>query len=200
MWLAGSFASLSPSHSYLYTLFGANRLPADVFGEAACGTIQIGLFKVDGSATMEAITVYRTGLGDLRIHVPVARAMGVAMVVLPLAKLARSGILHGVVAQVGKSVFDATNSPDVEAIADDKLVFGGLERNGRHYHAPNEEGCLVIPVAAARAEITVYTVALTSLSDDRILSAKDAGTAGRPWQTLSRRPTNVTPQAYDLSA
>ncbi len=35
MWLAGSFATLSPSHAYLYLLHGANRLPADVFGEDA---------------------------------------------------------------------------------------------------------------------------------------------------------------------
>jgi hypothetical protein len=160
-----------------------------VFGETACGTIQVGLFKADGLAAMEAITAYRTGLGDLRIHVPIARAMGVAMIVLPLAKLARTGIVQGVVTQTGATATEATQNNDVVGIADDKLVFGGLERNGRHYHAPNEEGCLVIPVAATGAEVTVYTVALTSLSHDRILSTKNAGTAGRPWETLSwRRP------------
>jgi hypothetical protein len=190
MWLAGSFASISPSHSYLYTLFGANRLPPDVFGDAACGTIQVGLFKADGSATMEAITVYRTGLGDLRIHVPIAPAMGVAMIALPLAKLARTGIVQGVVTQTGATATEATKNNDVVRIADDKLVFGGLERNGQHYHAANDEGCLVIPVAAASAEVTVYTVALTSLSHDRILSGRNAGTAGSPWETLSWRQPN----------
>ena len=186
MWLAGSFASLSPSHSYLYTLFGANRLPADVFGEAACGTIQVGLFKADGSASMEAITVYRTGLGDLRIRVPVSRAMGIAMIILPLAKFAQTGILQGVVAQTGETVTEATTNPDVVGIAEDRLVFAGLDRNGRHYHAPNEDGCLIIPVAPGGSEITVYSVALTSLSHDRILSTK-AGADGTSWETLSWR-------------
>ena len=157
-----------------------------MFGEAACGTIQVGLFKSDGSAGMEAITVYRTGLGDLRIHAPVSRAMGVAMIVIPLAKFARTGLLHGVVAQTGESVAEATKSLDVVSIADDKLVFGGLERKGRHYHALNDDGCLIIPVAPGTAEITVYSVALTSLSHDRILSSK-AGPDGTPWETLSWR-------------
>lgn len=83
MWLAGSFARLSPSHAYLYTLFGANRLPADVFEESACDTVQIGLFRANGEATLETATVHRTGLGELRVRIPVSRAMGIAMIVLP---------------------------------------------------------------------------------------------------------------------
>jgi hypothetical protein len=96
------------------------------------------------------------------------------MIGLPLAKFARSGILHGVVVQTGKNIAAASNSPDVTAIADDKLVFGGLERNGRHYHASNDDGCLIVPVLPADDEIAVYTVALTSLSHDRALSMAEA--------------------------
>jgi hypothetical protein len=174
MWLAGSFASLSPSHSYMYTLFGANRLSSDVYGDVPCGTMQVGLFSANGAASMEQISVYRSGLGDLRIHVPIARKMNIAMIGLPLAKFARSGILHGVVVQTGKNIAAASNSPDVTAIADDKLVFGGLERNGRHYHASNDDGCLIVPVLPTDDEIAVYTVALTSLSHDRVPSMAEA--------------------------
>jgi hypothetical protein len=176
MWLAGSFASLSPSHSYLYTLFGANRLSTNVFGEAPCGTTQVGLFKADGAASMEEITVYRTGLGDLRIRVPIARTMNIAMIGLPLAKFARSGMLHGVVVQSGRDVSKASKSEDIRAIADDMLVFGGLERNGRHYHASNEDGCLIVPVLPVENEISIYTIALTSLSHDRIQATEYGGT------------------------
>jgi FMN phosphatase YigB (HAD superfamily) len=175
MWLAGSFASLSPLQSYLYTLFGANRLSADVFGDAPCGTIEVGLFKADGAASMEAISLYRSGLGDLRIHVPIARKMNIAMIALPLAKFARAGILHGVVVRAGTNIDKASKSPDVKAIAFDTLVFGGMERNGRHYHASNDDGCLIIPVGPCENEVSVYTIAFTSLSHDRILSTTDAG-------------------------
>ncbi|GCC47907.1 hypothetical protein chiPu_0031905, partial [Chiloscyllium punctatum] len=96
MWLAGSFAALSPSHAYLYTLFGANRLPANVFGEAQCGTLQVGLFGHDGQAALEPVSVYHTGLGDLRLRIPLSRRMAVATIALPLAKLTRHGMLHGI--------------------------------------------------------------------------------------------------------
>jgi hypothetical protein len=156
--------------------------------------MQVGLFKADGAASMEDITVYRTGLGDLRIHVPIARTMNIAMIGLPLAKFARSGVLHGVVVQTGRDVSKASKSEDIRAIADDMLVFGGLERNGRHYHASNEDGCLIVPVLPVENEISIYTVALTSLSHDRIRSTAYDGTDGapievaEPQQETSRQP------------
>ncbi|MFX4929697.1 hypothetical protein ABTB76_19345, partial [Acinetobacter baumannii] len=91
-----SFAALSPSYGYLYLLFGANRLPADVFEEAPAGQARIGLFRADGSATLEMVTIHRTGLGELRLRIPVSRDMGVAMVALPLPTFAPEGLLHGV--------------------------------------------------------------------------------------------------------
>ena len=191
MWLAGSFASLSPSHSYLYTLFGANRLPSNVFGDAPCGTMQVGLFKANGAASMEEISVYRTGLGDLRIRVPISRAMDIAMIGLPLAKFARSGLLRGMTVQTGSTVAEASASPDITTIADDKVVFGGLERNGRHYHAANDDGCLIIPVGPFEDDVSVYTVAFTSLSHDRMLSTADAGSENAPVEPAG--PTHEAP-------
>jgi FMN phosphatase YigB (HAD superfamily) len=182
MWLAGSFAMLSPAHSYLYVLFGANRLPSDVFGETASGTIQVGLFRANGQASMETVTVFRTGSGELRLRIPIARAMAVSTIAVQLARFARQGIIDGVVIQTGESVADAAANPELMRVADSRLVYAGIERTGRHYHAPDDDGCLLIQTDRFDDEIAVYTIALRSLSHDRILAAENggAGSAGKP--------------------
>ncbi|HBY29032.1 MAG TPA: hypothetical protein DEH75_21220, partial [Bradyrhizobium sp.] len=126
MWLAGSFAALSPSHAYLYTLFGANRLPANVFGEAQCGTLQVGLFGHDGQAALEPVSVYHTGLGDLRLRIPLSRRMAVATIALPLAKLTRHGMLHGITVQYGESAAKAAESSNLKTVAEARLIDAGL--------------------------------------------------------------------------
>jgi FMN phosphatase YigB (HAD superfamily) len=163
MWLAGSFAGLSPSHAYLYTLFGANRLPADVFEESPCGPVQVGLFRASGEATLETVSVHRTGLGELRVRIPVSRAMGIAMIALPLPKFAAEGLLHGVTIQTADDVRDAAESQDVIGIAAESLVYAGIQRNGDHYCTESEDGCLLIPVAPMTEDIAVYSVAITPL-------------------------------------
>ncbi|KYG23954.1 hypothetical protein SE92_30000 [Bradyrhizobium sp. AT1] len=164
MWLAGSFAGLSPSYNYLYVLFGANRLPADVFEERAAGPVQVGLFRADGGAALEAVIVHRTGLGELRLRIPLSRRMAVTTIALPLAKFAREGLLHGVTVQQGDDVRDAAGSQDVVAIATDGLIYAGLQRNGGHYRAETEDGCLLIPVSPMTREIAIYSVAITPLA------------------------------------
>lgn len=163
MWLAGCFARLSPSHAYLYTLFGANRLPADVFEESPCDPVEIGLFRGNGGATLETVTAHRTGLGELRVRVPVSRAMGIAMIVLPLPKFAAEGLLHGVTVQSANDVRDAAESQDVLGITAESLVYAGIQRNGDHYRAETEDGCLLIPVAPMTQDIAIYSVAITPL-------------------------------------
>ena len=170
MWLAGSLATVSPSHAYLYLLFGANRLPANVYGEAPCGTLQVGLFTAAGRSTMETVTVHHTGLADLRLRIPLSRSMAITTIALPLARFARQGLLHGVVMQSGDSVSDAAGSADVRRIADEALVFAGLARDGRSYRAESDDGCLIIPVAPFDDEVAIVSVALSSLSHDRILT------------------------------
>jgi FMN phosphatase YigB (HAD superfamily) len=179
MWLAGSFAMLSPAHAYLYLLFGANRLPSDVFGEAPCGTLGIGLFGADGAASMVTVTVYRNGLGALNLRIPIARGMAVTTIVLPLGKLAREGMLEGVVVQTGDTVANANKDSAAIAVPDERLVYAGVERSGCHYRASNEDGCLVIPVDPPSGEVAIYSVALKSLSHDRILATDADGTAWR---------------------
>jgi FMN phosphatase YigB (HAD superfamily) len=163
MWLAGSFARLSPSYAYLYTLFGANRLPANVFEESPCGAVQIGLFRANGEAALESVSVHRTGLGELRLRIPLLRTMGIATIALPLPKFAPEGLLHGVTIQSGDDVRDATESQDVTSIAAESLVHAGVQRNGAHYRSENEDACLLIPVAPMTQDFAVYSVAITPL-------------------------------------
>ena len=175
MWLAGSFATLSPSHAFLYVLFGANRLPPNVFGEAACGTLQVGMFTNRGEASVEKMTIYQTGLGDLRLRIPISRRMAVATIALPLARIAREGVLHGIVVQTGETIAQALECTDAKRVSWERLVYAGLERNGQHYRAQEDDGCLLIPVDAPGDEIAVYSVALTSLSHNRILASTSSG-------------------------
>ncbi|WXU29985.1 hypothetical protein WI604_06500 [Bradyrhizobium symbiodeficiens] len=166
MWLAGSFAGLSPSYNYLYVLFGANRLPADVFEERPSRPVQVGLFRAGGDATLEAVTVHRTGLGELRLRIPLSRGMAITMIALPLAKFAPEGLLHGVTVQRGDDVRDAAESQDVVGIAADGLIWAGVQWNGGHYRSDTEDGCLLIPVNAMTREIAVYSIAITPLGAD----------------------------------
>jgi FMN phosphatase YigB (HAD superfamily) len=163
MWLAGSFTRLSPSNAYLYTLFGANRLPPDVFEEHPCGQIQIGLFRANTEATLETATLYRTGLGELHLRIPVSRSMGVAMIALPLPKISPEGVLHGVTIQSADDISDAAESQDVVGIAADSLVFAGMQRSGAHYRSENDDACLLIPFAPMTHDIAIYSVAITPL-------------------------------------
>ena len=190
MWLAGSFAALSPSHAYLYTLFGANRLPANVFGEAQCGTLQVGLFGHDGQAALEPVSVYHTGLGDLRLRIPLSRRMAVATIALPLAKLTRHGMLHGITVQYGESAAKAAESSNLKTVAEARLIDAGLERRGRQFRADTDDGMLLIPVDGFEADVAIYTIALTALDHDRILAVEDRDDNRAPAATLSWRNAN----------
>jgi len=163
MWLAGSFALTSPSYAYLYTLFGANRLPADVFEESPCGMVHVGLFHANGEAVLQQVAIHRTGLGELRVRIPVSRAMGIAMLALPLPKFAAEGLLHGVTMQSAGEIREAAASQDVIGIAAESLVFAGMQRNGEHYRSDSEDGCLLIPVVPMAREVAIYSVAITPL-------------------------------------
>jgi hypothetical protein len=49
-------------------------------------------------------------------------------------------------------------------------VVAGLARDGRCYRAETDDGCLIIPVAPFDDEVAIVSVALSSLSHDRILT------------------------------
>ncbi len=107
------------------------------------------------------------------------------MIALPLVGFAREGILHGVVVQSGETLGEAAKCERTTAVAAEKLVFAGLDRSGNHYRARNDDGCLLIPVDPIDDEIALYSVALTSLSHDRILGAGRGDAEGSSWATLA---------------
>jgi len=182
-WLAGSFAMLSPSHAYIYVLAGADRLPSDVFGETPRGTLQVGLFQANGQASMETITVYRAGSGELRLRIPISRAMTVSSIALPLARLGRQGILDGIVVQTGDTITDAVASTAATRVTESRLVNAGIERTGSYYSVREDDGCLLIQTDRFDDDIAIYTVALRLLGDDHILAAENGG-GGHSGQVL----------------
>jgi hypothetical protein len=65
--------------------------------------------------------------------------------------------------QSGDDIRDAAESQDVIGIAAESLVYAGLQRNGEHYRAESDDGCLLIPAAPTRQDVTIYSVAITPL-------------------------------------
>jgi hypothetical protein len=141
-----------------------------VLGDAKCGHLQIGLFGAGGSASMETVSCYRTGMGDVRIHIPVTNTMAVRTIAVPVARIAPEGILRGVTAQVGKTIRKASQDPEPIRLPESKLTAAGIERSGRYYRASDEAGCLLITVEAMSQPITIFSVTLTSLGDHRMLA------------------------------
>jgi hypothetical protein len=189
MWLAGSFASLSPSLGYLYTLFGANHLPADVFSDVKCGTVQIGLFGRTGSAAMETVAVYRNGMGDMRIRIPVSKSMDLKTIAVSLAKISPEGILRGVTVQSGNTIRKASENVEVKSVSDDRLTMTGLDRSGACYRASDADGCLLIEVDPLIEPVAVFSVGFTSLSGDRVLATPDDDEFHEDFKAVLLNPT-----------
>ena len=173
MWLAGSFNDITPAMGYLYALFGANRLPGDIFGDVKCGNIGIGLFGKDGSSAMEHVAVYRNGMGDLRIRIPLTRAMKLETIAIPIAQIAREGILRGIYAQYGKSVQQAAANAQPEQLSADRMIAAGLDLSGKYYRAGNEDGCLLVKPGHLKSDAMILTVGISPL--DATLSPRVEG-------------------------
>ena len=121
------------------------------------------MFRAGGEASLQAVTVHRTGVGELRIRIPVSRSMDIAIIALPLPKFAPEGLLHGVTIQTAEDVRAAAESHNVVGIAAESLVYAGIQRNGDYYRAESDDGCLLIPVAPMTGDIAIYTVAIMPL-------------------------------------
>jgi FMN phosphatase YigB (HAD superfamily) len=170
MWLAGSFAALSPAHAFHYLLFGANHLPAGVFDETPCGTLKVGLFDAHGGARLESVPITSDGVGDLRVRIPLSRAMGVATLAVPLAEIARSGVLHGVTLQAAATADGAARTDPPVLVQASRLRGAGLAFSGSHFHAEDDKGCLLIAVAPLARDVAIYTVALALPGATRVMA------------------------------
>jgi hypothetical protein len=196
MWIAGSFASLSPALGYLYLLFGANRLPGQVFGDIKCAELQIGLFGSDGQATMAPISCYRTAVGSVRIRIPISRILGVKVIAVPIAKIAAEGILEGVTMQTGKNVQKASASDDVVDLPMAKLATAGIDLSGRTYRASNANGCLLITVDTD-APVAIFSIALTPLGREPTRSMPETNAIEDNPAVASLRKSGSSPLRWD---
>jgi FMN phosphatase YigB (HAD superfamily) len=171
MWLAGSLATLSPTHNFLYLLSGSNLLPSDMFGDASCGRIDIGLFGTDGSSGLVQVEWYRTGIGDLRLRIPIARRMAVRTIVVPIARLASEGLIAGPFLQTGASIEKALLQTGALKFAPEHVTTAGLVRSGRYFCATEEDGALVIEMPSQTAPVAIVSVGLTSLKQQRVMAS-----------------------------
>jgi FMN phosphatase YigB (HAD superfamily) len=170
MWLAGSFAALSPLNNFLYMLFGSNQLPPDIFSDLKCGELEVGFFGADGSSNLAQANCYRTGLGDIRVRIPIARSMGIQLIVVPIAKLAREGLIAGPFLQCGLDVKEILKSTDVVMVPDQHLRHSGLERYGRYYRATQDDGALIIDASTQKSPVVIVSIGLTPLNGERVMA------------------------------
>jgi hypothetical protein len=170
MWLAGSFSAVSPVHNFLYLLFGANRLPSDLFGDVKCGQIEVGLFNDDGSSSLAQVTCFRTGFGEIRVRIPITRDSGIRTIVVPIARLATEGLVAGPFLQGGTSLARALQTATLLKLPDQHLDHAGLFHSGRYYRATQDDGALVINLPPQRAPIVIMSIGLTPLNEGRVLA------------------------------
>ena len=170
MWPAASHSAVAPVHNFLYLLFGANRLPPDMFDDVKCGQLKVGMFGADGSSSLVEVSCYRTGFGEMRLRIPIARKMAIATVVVPIAQLASEGLLSGPFLHGGKSVSDALHSAAISALPEHHLGVAGLVRSGRYFRAAQEDGSLLITVPPTDAAVTVISLGLTPVNGERVMA------------------------------
>jgi FMN phosphatase YigB (HAD superfamily) len=186
MWLAGCFSALSPAHAYLYSLFGANKLPPSVFGDVKADQIDIGLFAADGGASLQSLPVYRNGFADLRIRIAISARMQIRTIVVPIAKLATEGLIDGVFVQAGKDVQHASGSRTPIDWPESRLRAAGLERSGRHFRTTSAEGCLIFDVPPLDKPVVIISIGLKPLARDRASAL--AGSPKEPPARLEAAP------------
>jgi FMN phosphatase YigB (HAD superfamily) len=170
MWLAGSFAAISPAHNYLYLLFGCNALPADIFGDVKCGDIDVIVVDATGQASTVRVGCHRTGFGEMRIRIPLSRGMAIRAVTVPVARLAREAIVSGPFLQSGASVRQALRDGHIVLLQPPQVRRSAMTGSGRYYAADADDAALVIDLAASDAAVTVLSIGLTPLEGGRILA------------------------------
>lgn len=171
MWPAGSFSALAPVHNFLYFQFGANRLPSDIFDDIKCGKIDVGMFGRDDLSSLVEVNCYRTAFGEIRIRIPIARKIGITTVVVPLANLAKDGLLSGPFLHGGETAAEALQSASIVALPEHSVSSAGLIRNGRHFRATQDDGALVIALPRQLMPIVIVSIGLTPLNGDRIMAS-----------------------------
>jgi FMN phosphatase YigB (HAD superfamily) len=160
MWMSATFASISPLQAYLYALFAANRLGHGIFSETRRGTIDVGLFKSDGTTALESVPIYWNDFGHWRVKLAVTATMHINTIVVPLRAFGAAGLIDGPVAQTGTTLGETQASVDVRNWPTDRLGYSGVERHDRSYRVTGEDPCLILDTTAVKEPMTVITFAI----------------------------------------
>jgi hypothetical protein len=170
MWLAGCFSALSPAQSFLYTLFGAGLLPTDIFGDVKCGQAEILLEDRNGKSSVVQVACYRTGFGEMRIRIPMSRAMSIGRITVPMVQLARAGVIHGPFLQGGETIKQAARSSDILKLDGAEVNWSAMEWCDGRYSATREDAALVIELPIQRLPIAMLSIGLVPHGQGRMLA------------------------------
>jgi len=163
MWLAGTVADVAPVFSFLYLLFGVNKLPLQAVDDIPHGTVNVGLFASKGRSSLAAVPCTRTGFGDIEIRIPVAREMEIETIAIPLAAIAPEGLIRSVVVQDGDTLREAARSAEAKTWPESRSTLAGVERLGRHYRT-GADGYLLIDVTGIRKPMSLFSVGITPIA------------------------------------
>jgi hypothetical protein len=100
-------------------------------------------------------------------HMP---SMGIQLIVVPIAKLAREGLMADPFLQCGLDVKEILKSTDVVMVPDQHLRHSGLERYGRYYRATQDDGALIIDASTQKSPVVIVSIGLTPLNGERVMA------------------------------
>lgn len=175
MWMAASMAGVAPVYGYLYALYGAGRLPGDLFADVPCGRIEVGLGSTTDLRRVE-VTCLRSGFADVRIRVPLRREMGTQVLSIPIGKIAPEGLIHGVTVQTGATAAEAISSREVRRLPAECLKTVGIDLAGCRYRTRGEgphELLIVLP--ALSQPIAIVSLLLQPMGGARVLALAPDG-------------------------
>jgi FMN phosphatase YigB (HAD superfamily) len=158
MWPAASLTQQSPHLGIFYAMYGTGLLPSTMIADRKAGVLDVALIT---GATANAVKVpySETVFGRIRIQIPVAAAMAVSTVAIPIGQIAAQGRMTGAVVQTGPSITAAMRSEAVTAMSPDKLSWIAVERDDAVFSiADPETAYLAIAVPAIEDGALVITL------------------------------------------
>jgi FMN phosphatase YigB (HAD superfamily) len=170
MWLAGSFAAMSPAQGFLYLLSGCNSLPGDLFGDVGCGELGVTLIDRRGKTSAVTVATYRNAFGEIRIRIPVSRGMAIRAMVLPVARLAVEAIVSGPFLQSATTVSEALGDDRIVLLEPSCVRLTAMTRSGRHYRSEGDAGALTIDLPESQAAVSVLSIGIAPIDGARILA------------------------------
>jgi hypothetical protein len=175
MWIAGTLNALSPAHGFLYALFGAGHLPGDIFSDVKCGSIDVRAMSAAATCSI-AVSCFRSGLGEVRVRIPVPRAFSAQAISVPLTQIAAEGVLTGITVQTGDTIAKAMFDRNIQLLPWTARKGIGIVFSGAHYQAVEAKRHeLLIELPVLRREIGLVTLLVKPLTHSRVVATNPEG-------------------------